>query len=92
MFARAAGFDVTAGRPVWISRFGNTVRQATAYGQGRVLLAGDAAHTLLPAGGQGLNLGVQDAVILGWKLAVELCCWAPPVQPSGTTSARVTIR
>ncbi|MBT2224818.1 FAD-dependent monooxygenase [Nonomuraea sp. NEAU-A123] len=78
VFVRAAGFDLAAGRPVWISRFGNTARQATAYRLGRILLAGDAAHTLLPAGGQGLNLGVQDAVNLGWKLAAELGGWAPP--------------
>lgn len=53
----------------WISRFTDAARQAAAYREGRVLLAGDAAHVHAPNGGQGLNLGVQDAVNLGWKLA-----------------------
>jgi 3-(3-hydroxy-phenyl)propionate hydroxylase len=52
-----------------ISRFTDATRQAASYRTGRVLLAGDAAHIHYPAGGQGLNLGVQDAVNLGWKLA-----------------------
>ena len=55
--------------PTWISRFSDMARQAAAYRKGRVLLAGDAAHVQSPAGGQGLNIGVQDAVNLGWKLA-----------------------
>ena len=53
----------------WLSRFTDTTRQAASYRVGRVLLAGDAAHVHSPAGGQGLNIGVQDAVNLGWKLA-----------------------
>ena len=53
----------------WISRFTDMTRQAASYRQGRVLLAGDAAHVHPPHGGQGLNTGVQDAVNLGWKLA-----------------------
>ncbi|HEY6342823.1 MAG TPA: FAD-dependent monooxygenase [Bryobacteraceae bacterium] len=53
----------------YISRFTDTARQAASYRSGRVLLAGDAAHVHSPVGGQGLNLGVQDAVNLGWKLA-----------------------
>jgi 2-polyprenyl-6-methoxyphenol hydroxylase-like FAD-dependent oxidoreductase len=53
----------------WITRFTDTTRQAAAYRKGRVLLAGDAAHVHSPIGGQGLNIGVQDAVNLGWKLA-----------------------
>jgi 3-(3-hydroxy-phenyl)propionate hydroxylase len=53
----------------WISRFTDMVRQAAAYRDRRVLLAGDAAHVHPPMGGQGLNIGVQDAVNLGWKLA-----------------------
>src|SRR5262249_21960877 len=52
-----------------ISRFTDLARQAAAYRDGRVLLAGDAAHVHSPVGGQGLNIGVQDAVNLGWKLA-----------------------
>src|SRR5712691_1695767 len=55
--------------PTWISRFTVMIRQAAAYRERRVLLAGDAAHVHPPEGGQGLNLGVQDAVNLGWKLA-----------------------
>jgi 2-polyprenyl-6-methoxyphenol hydroxylase-like FAD-dependent oxidoreductase len=53
----------------WITRFTDMTRQAAAYRKGRVLLAGDAAHVHSPVGGQGLNIGVQDAVNLGWKLA-----------------------
>ena len=55
--------------PTWISRFTDMTRQAASYREGRVLLAGDAAHVHRPQGGQGLNIGVQDAVNLGWKLA-----------------------
>jgi 3-(3-hydroxy-phenyl)propionate hydroxylase len=63
------GTDFGAHNPTWISRFTDMTRQAAAYRAGRVLLAGDAAHVHYPAGGQGLSLGVQDAVNLGWKLA-----------------------
>jgi 2-polyprenyl-6-methoxyphenol hydroxylase-like FAD-dependent oxidoreductase len=63
------GTDFGAHNATWISRFTDATRQATAYRAGRVLLAGDAAHVHYPAGGQGLSLGVQDAVNLGWKLA-----------------------
>ena len=55
--------------PSWISRFTDAARQAACYRSGRVLLAGDAAHVHPPDGGQGLNIGVQDSVNLGWKLA-----------------------
>ena len=55
--------------PTWISRFTDMTRQAAAYRARRVLLAGDAAHVHFPVGGQGLNIGVQDALNLGWKLA-----------------------
>jgi 3-(3-hydroxy-phenyl)propionate hydroxylase len=55
--------------PRWIARFTDMTRQAASYREGRVLLAGDAAHVHSPVGGQGVNLGVQDAVNLGWKLA-----------------------
>ncbi len=65
----ACGTDYGVHSPTWISRFTDATRQAAAYRQGRVLLAGDAAHVHAPNGGQGLNLGVQDAVNLGWKLA-----------------------
>jgi 3-(3-hydroxy-phenyl)propionate hydroxylase len=63
------GTDFGVHNPVWISRFTDATRQAESYRKGRVLLAGDAAHVHYPAGGQGLSLGVQDAVNLGWKLA-----------------------
>jgi len=62
----------------WLSQVGNATRQAASYRAGRVLLAGDAAHVHFPAGGQGLNLGLQDATNLGWKLAAEIRGWAPP--------------
>jgi len=62
----------------WLTRVGNATRQAASYRAGRVLLAGDAAHIHFPAGGQGLNLGLQDATNLGWKLAAEIRGWAPP--------------
>ncbi len=65
----AYGTDFGVHSPTWISRFSDATRQAASYRQGRVLLAGDAAHVHPPQGGQGLNTGVQDAVNLGWKLA-----------------------
>ncbi len=63
------GTDYGIHSPTWISRFTDMTRQAAAYRERRVLLAGDAAHVHPPVGGQGLNIGVQDAVNLGWKLA-----------------------
>jgi hypothetical protein len=63
------GTDYGMHSPIWISRFTDMTRQAAAYREKRVLLAGDAAHVHSPVGGQGLNTGVQDAVNLGWKLA-----------------------
>ena len=63
---------------MWLSRVGNATRQAVRYRDGRVFLAGDAAHIHFPAGGQGLNLGLQDATNLAWKLAAEIGGWAPP--------------
>jgi len=63
------GTDYGVHSPAWISRFTDASRQAEKYRNARVLLAGDAAHIHYPAGGQGLNLGLQDAVNLGWKLA-----------------------
>jgi hypothetical protein len=63
------GTDYGVHSPIWISRFTDMSRQADSYRKGRVFLAGDAAHVHYPSGGQGLNLGVQDAVNLGWKLA-----------------------
>jgi 2-polyprenyl-6-methoxyphenol hydroxylase-like FAD-dependent oxidoreductase len=72
-----AGTDFGAHSPRWLSRFGDATRLAERYRAGRVLLAGDAAHIHPPAGGQGLNLGIQDAFNLGWKLAAEVNGWAP---------------
>ncbi|MGS2804672.1 rifampin monooxygenase [Nocardia sp. MW-W600-9] len=72
-----AGTDLGAHAPRWLSRFGDATRLAGSYRVGRVLLAGDAAHIHPPLGGQGLNLGLQDAFNLGWKLAAEIAGWAP---------------
>ncbi|MFF3905657.1 rifampin monooxygenase [Streptomyces sp. NPDC001848] len=72
-----AGTDFGVHSPRWLSRFGDATRQAERYRAGRVLLAGDAAHIHPPTGGQGLNLGIQDAFNLGWKLAAEVNGWAP---------------
>jgi len=63
------GTDYGIHSPTWISRFTDRTRQAASYRDIRVLLAGDAAHVHAPVVGQGLNIGVQDAVNLGWKLA-----------------------
>ncbi|WP_034091463.1 rifampin monooxygenase [Streptacidiphilus albus] len=71
-----AGTDFGAHSPRWLSRFGDATRLAERYRVDRVLLAGDAAHIHPPTGGQGLNLGVQDAFNLGWKLAAEVNGWA----------------
>lgn len=73
----AFGTDFGVHDPTWISRFTDMTRQAAAYRERRVLLAGDAAHIHYPAGGQGLSLGVQDAVNLGWKLAAVVKGTAP---------------
>jgi 2-polyprenyl-6-methoxyphenol hydroxylase-like FAD-dependent oxidoreductase len=72
-----AGTDFGVHSPRWLSRFGDATRQAERYRVGRVLLAGDAAHVHPPVGGQGLNLGIQDAFNLGWKLAAAVAGWAP---------------
>ncbi|WP_406399756.1 rifampin monooxygenase [Streptomyces sp. NBC_00879] len=72
-----AGTDFGVHSPRWLSRFGDATRQAERYRVGRVLLAGDAAHIHPPVGGQGLNLAIQDAFNLGWKLAAEVGGWAP---------------
>ncbi|AVT37827.1 rifampin monooxygenase [Plantactinospora sp. BB1] len=72
-----AGTDFGVHSPRWLSRFGDATRLAERYRVGRVLLAGDAAHIHPPLGGQGLNLGIQDAFNLGWKLAAEVHGWAP---------------
>jgi hypothetical protein len=71
------GTDYGIHSPAWISRFTDAARQAATYRDGRVLLAGDAAHVHHPIGGQGLNTGMQDAVNLGWKLAQVVKGTAP---------------
>jgi 3-(3-hydroxy-phenyl)propionate hydroxylase len=73
------GTDYGVHSPTWISRFTDMTRQAASYREGRVLLAGDAAHVHGPQGGQGLNTGVQDAVNLGWKLAQVVRRQSPAV-------------
>jgi 2-polyprenyl-6-methoxyphenol hydroxylase-like FAD-dependent oxidoreductase len=65
----AYGSDYGIHDLTWLSRFTDAARQAASYRKGRVLLAGDAAHVHSPVGGQGLNIGLHDAVNLGWKLA-----------------------
>ena len=71
------GTDYGIHSPTWITRFTDMTRQAAAYRDRRILLAGDAAHVHSPVGGQGLNTGVQDAVNLGWKLAQVVNRTAP---------------
>jgi hypothetical protein len=71
------GTDYGVHNVTFLSRFTDTTRQAASYRERRVLLAGDAAHVHFPAGGQGLNIGVQDAVNLGWKLARVVSGTAP---------------
>lgn len=72
-----AGTDFGVHSPRWLSRFGDATRLAERYREGRVFLAGDAAHVHPPMGGQGLNLGIQDAFNLGWKVAASVHGWAP---------------
>ncbi|MGW5734171.1 MULTISPECIES: SDR family oxidoreductase [Streptomyces] len=72
VWRRVTGEDISGGTPLWINSFGDASRQVERYRDGRVLFAGDAAHQQMPIGGQALNLGLQDAVNLGWKLAVQV--------------------
>lgn len=75
---RVLGVDLPMSEPVWLTRVVDNSRQADRYRAGRVLLVGDAAHVHSALGGPGLNLGLQDAVNLGWKLAAEVAGWAGP--------------
>jgi len=75
--AKIAGADFAPSAPIWLSRFNNETRLATAYRSGPYFLAGDAAHIHMPAGGQGMNVGIQDAMNLGWKLAAVIKGEAP---------------
>lgn len=76
-WTRITGEPLGDVRADWVSSFTDATRQASEYRRGRVLLAGDAAHIHLPAGGQGLSTGVQDAANLGWKLAAQVRGDAP---------------
>ena len=76
-WARVTGENVSGGTPLWVDSFDDRSHQAEVYRRDRVLLAGDAAHVQLPAGGQALNLGLADAVNLGWKLAAVVRGRAP---------------
>ncbi|MFI9275421.1 FAD-dependent monooxygenase [Kitasatospora sp. NPDC052896] len=80
---RIAGTDFGLRTAQWLSRSSDSTRRAARYRVGRVLLAGDAAHVHLPAGGQGLNVGLQDAANLAWKLAAEIHGWATPALVDG---------
>ena len=73
----ASGLDVTLRDPVWTARYRIHHRGVNKYGEGRVFVAGDAAHIHSPAGGQGMNTGLQDAANLAWKLALVLKGRAP---------------
>ncbi|WP_069739540.1 FAD-dependent monooxygenase [Streptomyces sp. EN27] len=75
--ARIVGREIPMDSPAWLTRFSDAALQAETYRHGRVLLAGDAAHVHFPAGGQGVNLGLQDAFNLCWKLAAHLRGGAP---------------
>jgi 2-polyprenyl-6-methoxyphenol hydroxylase-like FAD-dependent oxidoreductase len=77
VWEQVTGEDIRHGTPLWRNAFGNASRLARRYRAGRVLLAGDAAHQQMPAGGQAINLGLQDAANLGWKLAAEVSGRAP---------------
>ncbi|ALV30889.1 FAD-dependent oxidoreductase [Streptomyces sp. CdTB01] len=74
---QVTGEDITGGTPLWVNRFDDENRILARYRHGRILFAGDAAHRQLPIGGQALNLGLQDAYNLGWKLAATLERTAP---------------
>ncbi|HET7017413.1 MAG TPA: FAD-dependent monooxygenase [Streptosporangiaceae bacterium] len=77
-WAQVTGEDISGGTPIWLDSFDNSSGLADSYRRGRVLLAGDAAHWHMPIGGQALNVGLQDAVSLGWKLAETVNGWAVP--------------
>ncbi|THA30373.1 SDR family oxidoreductase [Streptomyces sp. A1277] len=77
LWQRVTGEDIGHGRALWVNSFADAARQVARCRQGRVLFAGDAAHQQMPIGGQALNLGLQDAVNLGWKLALQVAGRAP---------------
>ncbi|GAA2677121.1 FAD-dependent monooxygenase [Actinoplanes palleronii] len=75
--ARVTGTEIEMTAPTWLARFTDASRVVDRFHNGRVFLAGDAAHVHFPIGAQGLNLGIQDAMNLGWKLAGRIHGWAP---------------
>ncbi|MFE9255385.1 FAD-dependent monooxygenase [Streptomyces sp. NPDC006879] len=77
IWKRVTGEDISGGTPLWVNSFGDANRQLFQYRSGRILFAGDAAHQQMPVGGQALNLGLQDAFNLGWKLALVSTGRAP---------------
>lgn len=77
VWKRVTGEDISGGTPLWVNSFGDASRQADRYRDHRLFLAGDAAHQQMPIGGQALNLGLQDAVNLGWKLAAQVLARGP---------------
>jgi 2-polyprenyl-6-methoxyphenol hydroxylase-like FAD-dependent oxidoreductase len=88
---QVSGTDVTLTAVHAATRWTDNARQATTYRLGRVLLAGDAAHVLAPVGGQGLNLGIGDAINLGWKLGATVKGWAPETLLDTYTTERYPI-
>jgi len=88
---QALGTDYGLHDPRWMSRFHSEERQVPHYRDGRVLLAGDAAHVHSPAGGQGMNTSLQDAANLGWKLAATASCW-PGAPGSSPTAPRLATK
>jgi len=78
LWEKVTGEDISGGHAVWLDSCDNRIGQAGSYQRGHVLLAGDAAHWHMPIGGQALNVGLQDAVNLGWKLAGTVNGWAAP--------------
>ncbi|MFI9731294.1 FAD-dependent monooxygenase [Streptomyces sp. NPDC052092] len=76
-FHRLSGEDISAATALWVSSTTDVSRQAAQYRKGRVFVAGDAAHIHLPIGAQGMSAGIQDAVNLGWKLALAVTGRAP---------------
>jgi 2-polyprenyl-6-methoxyphenol hydroxylase-like FAD-dependent oxidoreductase len=78
LWKQVTGEDISGGNAIWIDSFDNSMGQADSYRRDRVFVAGDAAHWHMPIGGQALNVGLQDAVNLGWKLAGSVNGWAPP--------------
>jgi 2-polyprenyl-6-methoxyphenol hydroxylase-like FAD-dependent oxidoreductase len=75
--SRVTGMQIEMTDPTWLARFTDSSRVVDRFGSGRVFVAGDAAHVHFPIGAQGLNLGLQDAMNLGWKLAGRIHGWAP---------------